>query len=217
MTTNHTRIPRYLLCLVVISGLTVAFVPNVGPFGGGTRRQKVIHDTSNNNIRQKKRQSVTELNMVFDFFKKRSEEGLEQLSKLSDAAAKGNLGRGLVDVATYTQETNQAFADGLAKSRNRFLSNLETLFTGSEDVLEDLQDILLQADLGTVTADEIVEEVKNLREDSTKFLSKDDLLSVMRGKLIETLEVGNGAIRFSGATEDIPTVIFVMGANGMGK
>ena len=177
MTTMNSILLRHLLCLALISSLVAGFVPNVGPFGGRKAAQKNT------------RQSVVELNMVFDFFKKRSEEGLEQLSKLSDAASKGNLGQGLADVATYTQVTNQAFADGLAKSRNRFLSNLETLFTGSEDVLEDLQDILLQADLGTATADEIVEEVKSLREDSTKFLSKDDLLSVMRGKLIETLDV----------------------------
>lgn len=159
----------------------------------------------------------TELLMVFDFFKKRSEEGLEQLSKLSDAASKGDLGKGLADVASYTRETNEAFAAGLAKSRNRLLSDLESLFTGSEDVLEDLQDILLQADLGMVTSEDIVEEVKSLREDSTKFLSKEDLKSVMRGKLIEILDTENGAIRFAESEEKFPTVLFILGANGMGK
>ena len=155
--------------------------------------------------------------MVFDFFKKRSEEGIQQLSKISDAASKGKLGEALADAATYTQVTNEAFASGLAKSRNRFLSNLESVFTGSEDALEDLQDVLLQADLGTATADDIVEEVKSLREDSTKFLSKNDLLSVMRGKLIETLDVGSGNVRFAAEDEGFPTVLFIMGANGMGK
>ena len=77
--------------------------------------------------------------MVFDFFKKRSEEGLEQLGKLSDAASRGQLGAGLKDAAAYTRETNQAFATGLAKSRNRLLANLESLYTGSEDALEDLE------------------------------------------------------------------------------
>ena len=155
--------------------------------------------------------------MVFDFFKKRSEEGLEQLSKLSDAASKGKLGEGLADAATYSQVTNEAFAAGLAKSRNRFLSNLEGVLTGSEDVLEDLQDVLLQADLGMATAEDIVDEVKSLREDSTKFFSRDDLMSIMRGKLIETLETGDGAIHFAAPEEKWPTVLFIMGANGMGK
>jgi len=161
--------------------------------------------------------SPTELSMVFDFFKKRSEEGLEQLSKLSDAAYKGQLGAGLKDVAAYTKETNQAFASGLAKSRNRLLANLESIYTGSEDALEDLQDTLLQADLGSATAEDIVEEVKSLREDSTKFLSRNDLMSVMRGKLIETLDTGDSAVRFAQEGDKYPTVLFIMGANGMGK
>lgn len=155
--------------------------------------------------------------MVFDFFKKRSEEGMEQLSKLSDAAYKGKLGAGLMDAAVYTQQTNQAFAAGLAKSRNRLLANLEAIYTGSEDALEDLQDTLLQADLGAATAEDIVEEVKSLREDSTKFLSRDDLLSVMRGKLIEILNLDNSAIRFAEPEDKFPTVLFILGANGMGK
>ena len=155
--------------------------------------------------------------MVFDFFKKRSEEGLEQLGKLSDAASRGQLGAGLKDAAAYTRETNQAFATGLAKSRNRLLANLESLYTGSEDALEDLQDTLLQADLGTATADDIVQEVKSLREDSTKFLSRDDLMSVMRGKLIEALDTGKSEVKFAADGDKYPTVLFIMGANGMGK
>lgn len=139
------------------------------------------------------------------------------MKKLSEAASKGKLGEGLSDVAKYTTVTNQAFADGLAKSRNRLLANLETVLTGSEDPLEDLQDILLQADLGMATAEDIVKEVKSLREDSTKFLSKTDLMSVMRGKLIEALETDSGAIQFAEPDSKIPTVLFILGANGMGK
>ena len=166
------------------------------------------------------RRQQSELHMVFDFFKQRSEEGLAQLSKLSDAASKGKFGEGLVDIAEYTRVTNQAFANGLAKSRNRLLSNLESILSGSggEDALENLEDILLQADLGTATAEDIVAEVRLLRDDSTKFLSREDLLSVMRGKLMETLETteDQGSIRFS-SDPSIPTVLFVLGANGMGK
>ena len=81
-------------------------------------------------------------------------------------------------------------------------------------------------------------EVKSLREDSTQIFSKDDIRSILRGKLIEALEVkGDRRIRFEGmdmvsegdddgeATDasasnegttktSIPTVLFVMGANG---
>jgi signal recognition particle GTPase len=197
---------RLFLSLLSLTALAAAFVPSSHVPWTTVRPTSYSTSTS----------TSTELSMVFDFFKKRSEEGLEQLSKLSDAASKGQLGEGLSDVAAYTQQTNEAFAAGLAKSRNRLLQNLEGLFTGSEDALEELQDVLLQADLGMTTAEDIVAEVKSLREDSTKFLSRDDLQAVMRGKLIEALETDSpGAIQFS--QDDLPTILFVLGANGMGK
>lgn len=162
--------------------------------------------------------SSTQLPMVFDFFKQKSTEGMAQLGNLADATYKGELGKGLKDVAEYTKSSNAAFATGLAKSRVQLMENMETLFTGvsSEDFLEDLQDILLQADLGVTVAEEVVEEVRALRLDSTKMLKKDDLRSILRGKLIEILETeSSAAIQFS-TEPNVPTVIFVMGANGMG-
>jgi fused signal recognition particle receptor len=165
--------------------------------------------------------------MVFDFFRDRSKEGIDQLTKFTDSAARGEIGKGFADIAAYTAQTNQAFAEGLAKSRVRLLQNLESLVTGvsPEELLEELTDILLQADLGITTAEDIVAEVKSLREDSTKMLTQDDLKSIMRGKIIEALESTgkSSAITFannSGHADDsqhLPTVLFVMGANGMGK
>jgi signal recognition particle GTPase len=154
--------------------------------------------------------------MVFDFFRDRSQEGLYQLGNLAGAATRGQMGKGLAEASLYTTQTNKAFAEGLAKSRNRLLMNLESLYTGisPEDVLEDLQDILLQADLGISTAEDVVAEVKSLREDSTKMLSRQDLFSIMRGKLIEALDTGKpGAIQFS-TDDSCPTVIFIMGVSG---
>ncbi len=167
--------------------------------------------------------SSTQLH-VFDFFKKRAEEGVDQLKNLSEKTAKGKLIEGLTDVASYTSVTNAAFADGLAKSRNQLLYNLDDLFNGGGDIIEELEDILLQADLGTKTSMDVMEEVRSLRLDSTQIFSRDDLRSVLRGKLIEALQVrpedanddfNPQAINFSPG--DLPTVLFVMGANGMGK
>jgi len=153
--------------------------------------------------------------MVFDFFKQRSDEGVQQLKILGDAAKQGKLGEGLLDVSRYAAETNAAFAKGLSLSRTRLLQNLELLLTGnSDDLIDELSNVLLQADLGTATTDEIVDEVKSLQQ---RGLTRDDLMSILRGKLVETLETSNGAIRFSDNSRTIPTVLFIMGANGMGK
>ena len=166
---------------------------------------------------------------VFDFFKKRAEEGVDQLKNLSSKTAEGKFMEGLSDAAVYTSTTNQAFADGLAKSRNQLLYNLDDLLNGGGDIIEELEDILLQADLGTKTSMDVMEEVRSLRTDSTQIFSRDDLRSILRGKLIEVLQAAGRsgdsedgdsfnpqAIQFS--TDDkLPTVLFVMGANGMGK
>jgi signal recognition particle GTPase len=145
--------------------------------------------------------------MVFDFFRDRSQEGFDQLGNLAGAARRGQLGQGLSEAGKYTTQTNKAFAEGLAKSRNRLLMNIESLYTGISP------DVLLQADLGISTAEDVVAEVKSLREDSTKMLSRQDLFSIMRGKLIEALDTGKpGAVQFS-TDDSIPTVIFIMGVS----
>ena len=82
--------------------------------------------------------SSTALPMVLDFFRQRAEEGVDQAKKLADAAAKGKFGEGLVDAAAYTKQTNEAFATGLAKSRNKLLYGLESAFSGGGDILEEL-------------------------------------------------------------------------------
>jgi signal recognition particle GTPase len=150
---------------------------------------------------------------VFDFFKQRSQEGVEQIKNIAIKGTRGQLGAALLDAAAYTANTNSKFADGLAKSRVRFLKTLESLLTGvnTEEILKELEDLLLQADLGAATAEDIVVEVKSLKEDADTLLKRDDLLSIIRGKLLEALDVGNNAVTFSDE-ETGPTVLFIMGA-----
>ena len=179
---------------------------------------------------------------VFDFFKQRATEGVDQLKNLSEKTSKGKLLEGLSDAATYTSTTNSAFASGLTKSRNQLLYNIEDMFNGGGDIIEELEDILLTADLGTKTSMDVMEEVRSLRLDSEEIFSRDDLRSVLRGKLIEALQpnaivgsatttdgdddegeedeiINPAAIRFANPTTQPkqPTVLFIMGANGMGK
>eukprot|EP00970_Alexandrium_tamarense_P008411 scaffold1593_cov193-Alexandrium_tamarense.AAC.112 len=145
-----------------------------------------------------------------------------------------------------------AFTTGLAKSRNQFLYNLEDSFATMGDgkggnLLDQLEDTLLQADLGMATTDDVLEEARFLREESTEIFSRDDIKALLRGKLLEALgtsakgtvaSAGEGeedsvvnpfALKFATAENGIPirgpstnnptplTIHFIMGANGMGK
>jgi len=218
---------RWLLQLSLLAALSITFdealafvIPQsqtTHPFGLPHTRRTESTRTS----------SLTCL-FLFDFFRQRSQEGFDQLSNIAESAKRGELGKGLTTAAAYAANTNTAFADGLAKSRNQLLQNLEAIFRGvsENDLLEELEDVLLQADLGAATAQDIIEEVRSLRAASREtaeggwMLSRDDLRSILRGKLIESLdnsERKTRAVRFAPPESNFPTVLFIMGANGMGK
>lgn len=118
-------------------------------------------------------QPTTSLPMVFDFFKKAQTEATEQMS---------------------------AFATGLAKSRNSLLYNLEDALASMADrkggsggsLLDQLEDTLLQADLGMATTEDVLSEARFLREESTEIFSREDIKALLRGKLLEALGASAG-------------------------
>ena len=175
--------------------------------------------------------------MVFDFFKDRAAEGIAQLENIATKTAQGKLGEALADTSAYVAATNEKFYDGLSKSRDQLLSNLDSLFGGDmklEETLEQLEEVLMMADIGGTTTDEIIEDLRNIAKEDR--LEPEDIKSVLRGRLIQTLEGRGGdtalsasqcgeegtnprAIRFATAQDENPklTVLMVIGANGMGK
>ena len=174
------------------------------------------------NYEQLQRQTMS-LPMVFDFFKKRATEGIDQITKLTDAASRGELARGLTEAAAYTSEANRAFASGLAKSRAKLLNDIDNMVNNEgRDVLEDLETLLLQSDLGLATTEDIMKEVTSLRLDGERFFSKQDLMAILRGKLLEALRFNESDSKINFAPPDATTskekltVLLFMGANGMG-
>jgi fused signal recognition particle receptor len=59
-------------------------------------------------------------------------------------------------------------------------------------LLDDLEDTLLQADLGLATAEDVLEEARFLREESTEIFGRDDVRALLRGKLLEALGASAG-------------------------
>ena len=106
--------------------------------------------------------------------------------------------------------------------------------------MDNLEDTLLQADLGMATTDDVLEEARTLRE-GTKLFGREDVKALLRGKLLEALgavSVTNDddnenepenkfALQFATKSNGIPvkdrqrtkplTIHFIMGTNGMGK
>jgi fused signal recognition particle receptor len=168
----------------------------------------------------------TDLYMVFDFLKKRSEEGFAQVQNIASKTIQGKLGEALSETASYVSlrrkidsENLRRLTDGLSRSRDRLLSGINGAFENENDDIETrlvkLEEVLLQADLGAVTSGAIVEDLR--RYARKEGLAVDDILPVLRARLIEALTPVGGQVGINFAPPGEPTVIFVIGANGMGK
>jgi len=170
-----------------------------------------------------------QVSMVFDFIKKRASEGVSQVSNIAEKAAKGKLGEALSDTGKYIEERQkedaenfQKFTEGLEKSRKALLGNLNALFGLTdlkvEETLEQLEEILMMSDIGVTTTTEILDDVRQTAVEDK--LDSEVIKTILRGKLIEVLEGKDGKegrqLRQS-SKEGSPTVIMMIGANGMGK
>lgn len=110
------------------------------------------------------------------------------------------------------------FTEGLEKSRMNFLSDLRGIFDSKgatlDETLEKLEDALLSADIGATTTDQILEDVKAVAQESGEY-EEQDVTAILRGRMAAALDAGGPAALTS--AENGPTVILVLGANGMGK
>ena len=106
--------------------------------------------------------------------------------------------------------------NGLTKTRDNLKSGIDSLFSGfseiDEDFYEELEEILIMADIGVVTTEKIIE---NLREKVKEQKIKE--ISVCRQLLIDSIKeqmrVNETAYEF----EHTQSVVLVIGVNGVGK
>lgn len=106
--------------------------------------------------------------------------------------------------------------DGLSKTKNNLTEKITDMLSGAmtidEDLYEELEEILITADIGVETSLHIIEKLKEkIRENKVKdpALVKDYLKEV----IIDILGEENGTIR----PDKTPAVVLVIGVNGVGK
>ena len=106
--------------------------------------------------------------------------------------------------------------NGLAKTRDNLKSGIDSLFSGfseiDEDFYEELEEILIMADIGVATTEKIIE---NLREKVKEQKIKE--ISVCRQLLVDSIKeqmyVDETAYEF----ENKRSVVLLVGVNGVGK
>ena len=127
---------------------------------------------------------------------------------------------------TQTEETiekKQSFFErlksGLANTRNNLSSKIDNLLSMSskidEELFEELEYILVSADIGATVTMELIDDLKDIvKKEKIKepSLIKDKLIELMNFKFKEKELNHNFNI-----TDGIPTIILVVGVNGVGK
>ena len=101
--------------------------------------------------------------------------------------------------------------------RRAFASRIRSLFAGFDfdpTQLDQLEDILIQADFGIDAAESLVHEVKKVAE-LAGAKSAEQLKRVMVSVLTEALEMPNRELNLTG--DKLPYVFLVVGVNGAGK
>lgn len=103
--------------------------------------------------------------------------------------------------------------NGLFKSRDSFFGRIASIFKKGldEDTFDELEEILISADVGISTTEEILDELR-LRVKNEKISDSESAMAALKEILIEMLGEKK-SIDLSTA----PSVILVIGVNGVGK
>lgn len=105
--------------------------------------------------------------------------------------------------------------DGMAKTRNNLVSKLDDLFSGGaidDEFYEDLEEILITADIGVRTTNDIIEELQE-RVEEEKIKEPAAVKELLMESIRQKMDLGENAYDF----ENQKSVVLVIGVNGVGK
>ncbi len=106
----------------------------------------------------------------------------------------------------------------LSKTRESFVANVRGLFAGrsavDDDLLEELEQILIQADIGVDTTMSIIEDMRKLAREQ-RVTNPDEFVMLLKEELITRLTPGDHTLKWK--SEDGPHVTLIAGVNGSGK
>jgi len=123
----------------------------------------------------------------------------------------------------FTQSSDNVsvkFKDGLSKTRNNFTTKVNDLVARyrkvDEDFFEELEEILIGADVGFDTVMELIDELK-LEVKRKNIQDTEDVQSVISEKLVEIYQGDRDEDSSLNIQDDQLTVLLFVGVNGVGK
>jgi fused signal recognition particle receptor len=103
----------------------------------------------------------------------------------------------------------------MAKTRNSLVSKLDDLFSGGaidDEFYEDLEEILITADIGVRTTNDIIENLQE-RVEEEKIKDPAAVKELLMEEIRQKMDLGENAYDF----ENQKSVVLVIGVNGVGK
>ena len=136
---------------------------------------------------------------IFDFFSKSKKETLDPVQK-------------------------ETLDQGLEKTKQTFFSKITRLLVGKsrvdQDVLDNLEELLITADVGVETTLKIIERIET-RVSKDRVINSEELNQILREEIIALLEENaanfEGQLKVDKPTDGNPYVLMVVGVNGVGK
>lgn len=123
-------------------------------------------------------------------------------------------------ITKQTDAVTEKFKDGLTKTRDSFSGRVNDLVARyrkvDEDFFEELEEILIQADVGFETVMELIEELK-MEVKRQHIQDPAEVQSVISEKLVEIYQSGEDTTSKLNIQEDGLTVLLFVGVNGVGK
>jgi fused signal recognition particle receptor len=122
----------------------------------------------------------------------------------------------------FGQKEKESLNKGLQKTKENFLTKITKAVAGKstvdDEVLDNLEEILIAADVGVETTVQIIENIEK-RVAKDKYLTANDLNKLLRAEIEKILVAGSSSVQspFSIPDSKKPYVILVVGVNGVGK
>lgn len=106
--------------------------------------------------------------------------------------------------------------DGLAKTRDSFVSGIDSIFSGfseiDEDFYEELEEVLIMADIGVATTEKIIDALRQkVKEQKIKEIE------VCRKLLIDSIKDQMRVDEHAYDFENETSIVMLIGVNGVGK
>lgn len=124
--------------------------------------------------------------------------------------------------AFFSKKDQKKLEEGLASTKKSFFSKLGTALVGKttidEDLLDELEDVLIQSDVGVATTLKIIEALE-ARIAKDKYLGNDQLMQMLQEEIMKLLVSPETETDSSQKELDQyqPYVVMVVGVNGVGK